>query len=124
MGQVTVTIAGKVFRMACDDGQESHLEKLAASVDNKINDLRAAFGEIGDQRLTVMAAIAIADEASEQLRRLTDIESEIEALKRARSEAQQENAASQQALAGTIVQLATRVERITDIVEGRVGEGD
>jgi hypothetical protein len=29
MGQVTVTIADKIYRIACDDGQEAHLMALA-----------------------------------------------------------------------------------------------
>ena len=31
MPQVTVTIAGKTYRMACGEGEERHLEGLAAS---------------------------------------------------------------------------------------------
>ena len=60
--QVTVTIAEKVYRIACDDGQEEHLRRLAAEVDAKIEEMRKAFGEIGDNRLTVMAAITFLDE--------------------------------------------------------------
>ena len=56
MAQVTVTIAEKVYRIACDDGQEDHLRRLAAEVDGKIGQMRQTFGEIGDNRLTVMAA--------------------------------------------------------------------
>ena len=65
MAQVSVTIAGRVYRMACEDGQEPHLEALARHLDGKIGEMRGAFGEIGDQRLIVMAAIAIADELAE-----------------------------------------------------------
>ncbi|MCX7317851.1 MAG: cell division protein ZapA, partial [Hyphomicrobiales bacterium] len=53
MGQVTVTIADKIYRIACDDGQEAHLMALAAELDRRIDDMRQAFGEIGDSRLTV-----------------------------------------------------------------------
>lgn len=65
MAQVAVTIAGRAYRMACEDGQEPHLEALGRHLDGKISEMRAAFGEIGDQRLIVMAAIAIADELAE-----------------------------------------------------------
>ena len=51
MSQVTVTIAGKTYRMACDDGQEEHLYGLASRLDAIINEIRGVFGEIGDQRL-------------------------------------------------------------------------
>ena len=65
MSQVTVTIAGSTYRIACDDGEEQHLEGLARLLDAKIEEMRAAFGEIGDMRLHVMAAITIADELAE-----------------------------------------------------------
>ena len=51
MPQVVVTIDGKTFRMACAEGEEDHLTGLAAEVDDRVNELRKSFGEIGDQRL-------------------------------------------------------------------------
>ncbi len=65
MSQVTVTINGRQYRMACEDGQESHLMRLAQDLDQRIEKLRGSFGEIGDTRLTVMAALTVADELSE-----------------------------------------------------------
>jgi len=64
MAQAVFTIAGRTYRMACDEGEEAHIEGLAQMVDSKIGDLRSSFGEIGDQRLVVMAALTIADELS------------------------------------------------------------
>jgi len=77
MAQVSVTINGKIYRMACDDGQEQHLEALARRVDGTIDQLRQSFGEIGDQRLTVMAAITIGDELAEAQRRIRRLETEL-----------------------------------------------
>jgi hypothetical protein len=57
MPQVVVNIDGKTYRMACGEGEEPHLTALAAEVDRKIAELREGFGQIGDLRLTVMAAI-------------------------------------------------------------------
>ena len=57
MAQVTVLINGKNYRMACEDGQEEHLQGLARNFDANIRQLHASFGEIGDQRLTVMAGV-------------------------------------------------------------------
>ncbi len=80
MPQVTVTIAGKTYRMACAEGEERHLESLAASYDAKIEEMRASFGEIGDMRLHVMAAIAQADELHETKRRIAALEAEVATL--------------------------------------------
>ncbi len=62
MAQVSVTIDGRKYRLACNEGEETRLEELASMVDEKITELRRAFGEIGDQRLVVMAALAFADQ--------------------------------------------------------------
>lgn len=79
--QVTVTIAGQSYRIACAEGEEAHLERLAAAYDARIGEMRAAFGEIGDLRLHVMAAITQADELHETKRRLAVAEEELARLK-------------------------------------------
>jgi cell division protein ZapA len=65
MAQLSVSIGGRAYRLACNPGEEPHLETLARRVDEQIREMRASFGEIGDQRLTVMAALKIADEVAE-----------------------------------------------------------
>jgi cell division protein ZapA len=62
MAQAVVTIAGRTYRMNCEEGEEAHVESLALQLDAKIADLRGAFGEIGDQRIVVMAALTLADD--------------------------------------------------------------
>ena len=65
MAHVTVTIGGRAYRLACNEGEEPHLEGLARQIDDKISEIRSQVGEIGDQRLVVMAALTIADELFE-----------------------------------------------------------
>jgi len=77
MPQVNVTIAGKAYRMACGEGEEPHLEGLARIYDGKIQEMRQAFGEIGDMRLHVMAALMVADEVSELQRRVARLEADL-----------------------------------------------
>lgn len=112
MAQITVNIAGRTFRMACADGEEPHLEALALQVDEKIAELRGAFGEIGDQRLTVMAAIAMADELSETRKKLERLESEVASLRTAQEQASGSSAAMSDALASAIEGAAVRIESI------------
>ena len=65
MPSVNVTINGKNYRMACDEGQEEHLLALAAKFDGFVDQLKGSFGEIGDQRLTVMAGVMVTDKVDE-----------------------------------------------------------
>jgi cell division protein ZapA len=87
LSQVSVTIGGKVFRMACDDGQEDRLVGLAARLDQEIERLRGEFGAVGDQRLTVMAGITMIDALSEAERRIGRLETEIASLEAAKADA-------------------------------------
>ena len=81
MPQVAVQINGKTYRMACDEGQEAHLLDLAQRFDKYINDLRGSFGEIGDQRLTVMAGVMVTDELVEMKHKLRGVEQELAAVR-------------------------------------------
>lgn len=81
MAQLAVTISGRVYRVACDEGEEARLGDLAQLVDAKIAGMRTRFGEIGDQRLTIMAAITLADEWSEANERVRELEAELARLK-------------------------------------------
>src|SRR6202050_154589 len=85
VSQVSVTINGRQFRMACEDGQEGHLMNLARDLDARIDGLRAKFGEIGDTRLTVMAALTIADTLSETTQRIKRLEEEVADMQAART---------------------------------------
>lgn len=81
MPQVAVQINGKTYRMACDEGQEAHLLDLAQRFDKHISSLRGSFGEIGDQRLTVMAGIMVQDELVELQRKVAGMEAELAELR-------------------------------------------
>jgi cell division protein ZapA len=123
MAQVSVTIGGRVYRMACDDGQEEHLMRLARELDQKLSQLREAFGEIGDTRLAVMAAIMVADDLSESRRRIRALEQEVEGLQETRLAAADRIEAADRAGAQTIEKAAERIERLAHALNGGLGGG-
>lgn len=110
MAEVNLLIAGKSYRMACDDGQEPHLQGLAEQIDGKISDMRASFGEIGDMRLTVMASIVVADELAEARRRIKTLEEDIERLRSADDNALAANEAEQEEAARLLDRVSERLE--------------
>lgn len=114
MGQVNVTISGKTYRMACDDGQEEHLEDLGRQLGDTIELLRSQFGEIGDQRLTVMAGIMVMDELSEVQKRLMGMESEMATLRKTRDDALTKADKNDSALTGALGEFAQRLEALAD----------
>ncbi|MCF8477425.1 MAG: cell division protein ZapA [Pseudolabrys sp.] len=112
MAQVNATIAGRQFRLACEDGQEQHLQALAADIDTRIVDLRQRFGEIGDTRLTVMAALMVADELTEATRKIRRLEEEVDALQDARVVSSDRAKAASDAVVGAFNSAAERLEGI------------
>jgi cell division protein ZapA len=123
MAQVSVTINGRQFRMACEDGQEAHLMNLARELDTRIDGLRARFGEIGDTRLTVMAALTIADSLAETVARIKHLEVEIAALQEERAADDDRSRSAQATVAAALNDAAERIEGITRKLNQTVGGG-
>jgi cell division protein ZapA len=121
MSQVNVTINGRQFRMACEDGQEDHVTDLARDLDARIEGLRAKFGEIGDTRLTVMAALTVADELAGMGLRVKRLEQELAALQDARVSAADRSKTAQAAVAAAHAAAAERVENVTRKLNRTIG---
>lgn len=116
MAQINVTINGRQFRMACEDGQEEHLLKLSRDFNQRIDNIRAQFGEVGDMRLTIMAALTMGDELSDVLKRVRRLEQEITALQDARLVAADRAKATEAAIANAFTSAAERIEKVAKIL--------
>ena len=104
MAQVDVSVNGQSYRIACEDGQEDRLVDLAAMVDEKVLGLVNQIGQVGSNRLLVMAALIIADE-------LVDLKNE------AGSSQELEDYTNQQDTVLALQEITKRIENIADQVE-------
>ncbi|WP_137155967.1 cell division protein ZapA [Rhizobium sp. FKL33] len=118
MAQVTVTIDGKSYRMACEEGQEAHLTGLAQNFDQYVIHLKRQFGEIGDLRLTVMAGIMVMDELFEANRAKNELLDEVETLRKTREGVTAAAERNDAAVAGMISEIAQQVKEISAKLEG------
>ena len=116
MPSISVKINGKTYRMACDEGEESRLEALARQFDSYVDELKGSFGEIGDQRLTVMAGIMVTDELTELRSRVEEVEGELKSLKESRNLQSRERKAGDDDLARGIDKAAASIERLTTML--------
>jgi cell division protein ZapA len=105
MPQVSVTINGRQFRMACENGEEARLTRLA------------------DTRLTVMAALALADELSEVKEKLQRLEPELATLQDASVVSADRAQATQAAVVAALNAAAERIESITRRLNQTVTDG-
>jgi cell division protein ZapA len=123
MSHVNVTINGRQYRMACEEGQEARLLDLAGNLETRIQSLRGKFGEIGDARLTVMAALTVCDELLDADQRIRALEEELEALRGVRTAAADRARATQIAVANALNAAAERIEKTTQALNRTIGGG-
>jgi cell division protein ZapA len=119
MPHVNVTIDGKPYRMACEEGQEDYLQNLAKDLDRRIADLRGRFTDITESRLLVMAALMLSDELSEKTRLLDESQSSRLDVGAAGSDRAR---ATQNAIAAALDAASERIERVTKDLNRSIGE--
>ena len=123
MNHINVTINGRQYRMACEEGQEMRLLRLAENLEARVDQLRGRFGEIGDARLTVMAALTVCDELQDASQRIRALEAELATLRDVRVAAVDRAKATQAAVANALNAAAERIERTTQVLNRTVGGG-
>ena len=65
MAQVTITINGRNYPIACNAGEEGRIAELARYVDGKVRGFAKEFGAVGEARLLLLTALILADELAE-----------------------------------------------------------
>ena len=123
MNHINVTINGRQVRMACEEGQETRLLKLAESLESRIQSLRGKFGEIGDARLTVMAALTVCDELLDAGQRIRNLEEELDTLRDVRTTSADRARATQVAVVNALNSAADRIEKTTHVLNRTIGGG-
>ncbi len=72
MAQVTLRINGYAYTLGCKDGEEAHLQDMAAEVDRRIEGVKTTAGPSGEARMLVIAALLMADELDELQKKMPD----------------------------------------------------
>jgi cell division protein ZapA len=110
MGQIDVTLNGRAYRLECGDGEEAHLIELAEYLGTHVEAMRRKFGQVGDDRLILMASLVVADE-------IWDLRRQIEAMKTTLAETRRDKSASDESTKYTQSDLAARISSAVDRLE-------
>ena len=87
MGQVSVTLNGRTYKLECGQGEEAHLIALAEYLGSHVDTMKIKFGQVGDDRLILMASLMVTDELWEARRQLQELKGAMAELRRDRSAA-------------------------------------
>jgi len=121
MPQVTITVGGRQYRLSCDEGEELHLAGLGEKLDTMMSELREAFGEIGDQRLTVMAAILALDRLDEAEKKVEAVEADMSSAGENGSESIGSARQIEERFANVLDAAATRIEGLLSEIQETSG---
>ena len=80
MANVNIKFNGKEFLLSCDDGQEEHLQELAAHLNEKFDNLKSSLGNLGENKLLLISSITIMDEYFETKKKIDQSKEEIKKL--------------------------------------------
>lgn len=117
MPEVSVEINGRKYRMACEEGQEEHLLGLAQRFNTTVDGFKGSFGEIGDNRLTVMAGIAVLDELVEAERQMAALRAEMDQMQARTTEMRNEVAAMEARMAKRLSETARKIEAVATVID-------
>ncbi|MGI9382061.1 MAG: cell division protein ZapA [Methyloligellaceae bacterium] len=119
MGQVNITLNGRTYNLECDDGEEDHLIRLAGQMSENLQTLRGRFGQVGDDRLLLMAGLMFADELAETRKRLEDLQGKLAEIGRDRAAADEQIGMAQAEVAERIAAAADRIQALNAQLNGR-----
>jgi cell division protein ZapA len=114
MGQVTVVLNGRTYRLECGEGEENHLIALAEYLGTHVEDMKRKFGQVGDDRLILMASLLVTDELWELRREMEALKASLAAARRDRSVADETAKSAKADLAGRIEAVADRLEVLNE----------
>lgn len=114
MGDVTVTLNGRTYRLECGEGEETHLIALAEYLGSHVDTMKQKFGQVGDDRLILMASLMVTDELWETRRQMQEIKANLAEARRDKSAADETTKTVQSDLAARVSAAADRLEMLNE----------
>lgn len=66
MAEVTLSVGGRAYKLACRDGEEDDLRAAAGLLESRVTSLTEAHGAVAEPRLLLMAALLVSGELLER----------------------------------------------------------
>lgn len=125
MPEVRITIGGRQFEVACQDGEEGYLHSAAKMLDDEAQVLSDQVGRMPEARMLLMAGLLLADKTASVDDRINEVraelaerEAELAGLRSAGPEAERiEVPVVPQEVTETLAELAARAEALAAQVE-------
>lgn len=115
MPTTQIIINGHSYEVACDAGQEERLQDLAASIDERMQELGRVAPSASDKLLLVMTSLILADELDDKRREAHQLRGQL--IDASQSFEQGKIRDMEAAIAETMEEVAGRVDQIAVSLE-------
>jgi cell division protein ZapA len=123
VGQVSVTLNCRTYQLECGAGEEAHLVALAEYLGFHVDTMKRKFGQVGDDRLVLMAALLVTDELWEMRRQAQELKTQMAELRRDMSVADETVKVTRADIAGAVDAAADRLQSLTEQLVTGVAQG-
>ncbi len=129
MPEIQITIGGRQFEVACQEGEESYLHSAAKMLDDEAQVLSDQVGRMPEARMLLMAGLLLADKTASVEDRITEVraelaerEAELAGLRNVKIEPERiEVPVVPQSVTDTLAEIAARAEALAAEVEEKAG---
>jgi len=128
MPEVRITIGGREFDVACQEGEDHFLRTAAQMLDTEAQSLVGQLGRMPESRMLLMAGLLLADRTAAMEDQVRTAEERAQAAEAALAELQAnpprlEVPVIPQTLVDTLAEIAARAESLAERVEEKAGQG-
>lgn len=122
MAELKITIGGREFEVACQDGEEHFLRTAAGMLDAEASVLIGQIGRMPEARMLLMAGLMLADKTAGMEDQLREAEARVAAAEAALAEARANPIRAEVPVIPTevtesLAEIAARAEALADRVE-------
>lgn len=126
MPELRITIGGREFEVACQEGEEHFLSSAAAMLDNEAQALVGQLGRMPEARMLLMAGLLLADRTAALEDQLRDAQARLAAAEKARAALEanppvKEVPVIPPIVSETLAEIAARTEALAGRLEEKVG---
>ncbi|MGC6475732.1 MAG: cell division protein ZapA [Parvibaculales bacterium] len=124
MGELNISINNRPFQIACADGDEHRVSRLAEELAARISDIKKSAGEAGDSRLLVLAGLTMIDEIKELQKQLNEVQQQIEASKQTKAEIDTRVQDLEKLVISGLTKATEQVQALTQEINTTAGPAD
>lgn len=124
MGELNISINNRPFQIACADGDEHRVSRLAEELAARISDIKKSAGEAGDSRLLVLAGLTMIDEMKELQKQLEEVRQHIETSRQTREEIDTRVQDLEKHVVSSLTKATAQVQALTSDIKSSADRSD